>query len=299
MHKYISEVEDQTKGYRYGPVEKIETKKLKPNREEIIPKIEENKNNISITRNLFMSPYGLLEDNSNLNDAESAAKKIRIAKLLKSNHNLANLDNASQSAEETGEELDLKAEPDNDFTLDPVKDIEFGFEKPKFRQSTASTTSTSTPAAVAGASTSTGNNYSKKKTPEWQKNLAPDEVNRISAFASLPPSSLFDKVKEIQNFSFQIGLDEQREMMRAKVLGVFSPDGLTIIDGCSAHKMANDQAYHFIGENLGGFPSPANEVNECEDDEKANDGTARNVQVENVLPLVKRKTIQYNNTGFI
>lgn len=276
----------------------------KPNGEEIIPKVVEDKK-ISIKRTLHMTPYGLLEEgNSNPSDTESAIKKQKIAKLLKSNNNLASMDTASLAGDEAGE-LELKGEPDNDFTLDPSKDIEYGFEKPKLRQTPPSSSSTTTSSSSSTASSLLQNNYSKKKVPEWQKNLAPDEVNRILSFGTLTAASLLDKVKEIQNYAFQVGLEEQSEMMRAKCLGVFSPGGPTFFDvGGVGNRMASNLGYHFIGENLGGFPPSDIEVNiggvgGGGDDSKSNDAGGGDHNGDNVLPLVKRKAVMFSSAYII
>ncbi|XP_054153723.1 protein lin-52 homolog [Oppia nitens] len=60
----------------------------------------------------------------------------------------------------------------------------------------------------------------KSQTSEWLTDLDPDDINMLHGFGSLTASALLEKVKELQNLSYQLGLEEAREMTRGKFLNV-------------------------------------------------------------------------------
>lgn len=221
VDKFLSEFPSHLGGYRASLSEN--NNKESENSESQAEKISK------FSKTLLMTPYGLTaEKNSKTLEEQSPIKKMK-TKLFPDVKSVNNGD----------PELELKTENENDFTLDPIKDIEFGFEKPKHR------------AALAASHT-----YGKreKKMPEWQKKLAPEEVDRIQAFGCLNATTLLEKVKEIQNFAFQLGIEEQREMMRAKCLQIF-PSGVAKIN--KSTKLSDEHC--FFGERLGGLPMVGDE----------------------------------------
>ncbi|RWS29587.1 protein lin-52-like isoform X2 [Leptotrombidium deliense] len=68
----------------------------------------------------------------------------------------------------------------------------------------------------------------KQTTPEWLQEYTEDDINMLHGFGSLTAMALIDKVKELQDLSFQLGLEEDREMTRAKFLNVLSADDSTV-----------------------------------------------------------------------
>lgn len=59
-----------------------------------------------------------------------------------------------------------------------------------------------------------------KELPEWLHDQ--DDVNMLHGFGSLTSVALLEKVKELQDLAFQLGLEESREMTRGKFLGVLT-----------------------------------------------------------------------------
>jgi hypothetical protein len=57
-------------------------------------------------------------------------------------------------------------------------------------------------------------------SPEWLRDLDQEDINMLHGFGSLTASALLEKVKELQNLSYQLGLEEAREMTRGKFLNV-------------------------------------------------------------------------------
>jgi len=53
----------------------------------------------------------------------------------------------------------------------------------------------------------------------------------LYGYGSLTTSALLDKVKEIQNLAYQLGLEEEREMARARFLNV--------LGHCSTNEIVN------------------------------------------------------------
>ncbi|XP_053202119.1 protein lin-52 homolog [Panonychus citri] len=64
----------------------------------------------------------------------------------------------------------------------------------------------------------------KQETPEWLRELDQDDINMLHGFGSLTTFALLDRVKELQDLSFQLGLEESREMTRGRFLGVLSSE---------------------------------------------------------------------------
>ena len=61
---------------------------------------------------------------------------------------------------------------------------------------------------------------SNNTSSEWLTDLDQDDINMLHGFGSLTASALLEKVKELQNLSYQLGLEEAREMTRGKFLNV-------------------------------------------------------------------------------
>lgn len=60
----------------------------------------------------------------------------------------------------------------------------------------------------------------KTNIPPWQQGLEEEEIAMLYGYGSLTTSALLEKVKEIQNLAYQLGLEEEREMARARFLNV-------------------------------------------------------------------------------
>lgn len=45
----------------------------------------------------------------------------------------------------------------------------------------------------------------KQETPEWLRDLDQDDINMLHGFGSLTSFALLDRVKELQDLSFQLG----------------------------------------------------------------------------------------------
>jgi len=56
--------------------------------------------------------------------------------------------------------------------------------------------------------------------PEWLRDLDQDDINTLHGFGSLTMTALLDKVKELQNLAFQLGLEEAHEMNRGRFLNI-------------------------------------------------------------------------------
>lgn len=63
---------------------------------------------------------------------------------------------------------------------------------------------------------------SAKETAEWLADDQ-DDINMLHGFGSLTSIALLDKVKELHDLAFQLGLEESREMTRGKFLDVLAP----------------------------------------------------------------------------
>ncbi|KAL5008596.1 hypothetical protein ScPMuIL_014177 [Solemya velum] len=56
--------------------------------------------------------------------------------------------------------------------------------------------------------------------PKWLADLENDDINLLQEFGSLTTSQLMEKVRGLQNLSYQLGLEEAREMTRGKFLNI-------------------------------------------------------------------------------
>uniref|UniRef100_H2XNY2 Protein lin-52 homolog n=1 Tax=Ciona intestinalis TaxID=7719 RepID=H2XNY2_CIOIN len=47
-----------------------------------------------------------------------------------------------------------------------------------------------------------------------------DDIDMLQEFGNLTTTNLMEKVRELQNLAYQLGLDESREMTRGKLLNI-------------------------------------------------------------------------------
>ncbi|XP_027203371.2 uncharacterized protein LOC113797191 [Dermatophagoides pteronyssinus] len=66
------------------------------------------------------------------------------------------------------------------------------------------------------------NNNNNDNKPEWQKGFNDEEISMLYGYGSLTSSALLDKVREIQNLSYQLGLEEESEIARARYLNILN-----------------------------------------------------------------------------
>ncbi|XP_030569626.1 protein lin-52 homolog isoform X2 [Drosophila novamexicana] len=57
--------------------------------------------------------------------------------------------------------------------------------------------------------------------------LSSNNMASINQFARLPPEQLVEKIKEMHDQIYKLGLRESKEMTRGKLLGIFDRDRLT------------------------------------------------------------------------
>ncbi|CAM5999081.1 unnamed protein product [Sphagnum balticum] len=69
--------------------------------------------------------------------------------------------------------------------------------------------------------------HEQRQAPEWLRDLDQDDINMLHGFGSLTASALLEKVKELQNLAYQLGLEEEREMTRAKFLNVLHKSNIS------------------------------------------------------------------------
>jgi len=55
--------------------------------------------------------------------------------------------------------------------------------------------------------------------PQWSGELE-DDIDMLQEFGSLTTAGLMEKVRDLQNLAYQLGLDESREMTRGKFLNI-------------------------------------------------------------------------------
>ncbi|GFY16594.1 protein lin-52 homolog [Trichonephila clavipes] len=56
--------------------------------------------------------------------------------------------------------------------------------------------------------------------PEWLKNLDHEDISVLHGFGSLTAAALLEKVRDLQNLAYQLGLEEAKEMTRGRFLGI-------------------------------------------------------------------------------
>ncbi|CAK8680343.1 unnamed protein product [Clavelina lepadiformis] len=56
-------------------------------------------------------------------------------------------------------------------------------------------------------------------SPHWSGEVE-DDIDMLQEFGSLTTASLMEKVRDLQNLAYQLGLDESREMTRGKFLNI-------------------------------------------------------------------------------
>ncbi|ELT95270.1 hypothetical protein CAPTEDRAFT_182255 [Capitella teleta] len=76
------------------------------------------------------------------------------------------------------------------------------------------------PEAIPGVSDFAALNTPDSSPPKWLSDLEKDDTEMIQEFASLTPSQLLEKIRSLQNLSYQLGLEEAHEMTRGKFLDI-------------------------------------------------------------------------------
>lgn len=64
--------------------------------------------------------------------------------------------------------------------------------------------------------------HSRKSIPKW--NLDEDGLVMLQELGSLTASALLEKVKDLQNLAYKLGVEEAREMTRGRMLDVLRKD---------------------------------------------------------------------------
>ncbi|XP_046914275.2 uncharacterized protein LOC124495013 [Dermatophagoides farinae] len=77
----------------------------------------------------------------------------------------------------------------------------------------------------ANTKSSNNQNNNNNNRPEWQKGFDEEELSMLYGYGSLTASALLDKVKEIQNLAYQLGLEEESEIARARYLNILNEHG--------------------------------------------------------------------------
>ncbi|XP_071963686.1 protein lin-52 homolog [Antedon mediterranea] len=57
-------------------------------------------------------------------------------------------------------------------------------------------------------------------SPPWEADLEQNDIDMLTELGSLTTKNLMEKVRDLQNLAYQLGLDESREMTRGKLLNV-------------------------------------------------------------------------------
>lgn len=60
---------------------------------------------------------------------------------------------------------------------------------------------------------------SPNSPPKWAGE-AEDDITMLQEFGSLTTAGLMEKIRDLQNLAYQLGLDESREMTRGKFLNI-------------------------------------------------------------------------------
>ncbi|XP_054710362.1 protein lin-52 homolog [Uloborus diversus] len=69
-------------------------------------------------------------------------------------------------------------------------------------------------------SLSLGSCADKPSQAEWLKDLDHEDISILQGFGSLTAAALLEKVRDLQNLAYQLGLEEAKEMTRGRFLGV-------------------------------------------------------------------------------
>jgi hypothetical protein len=59
---------------------------------------------------------------------------------------------------------------------------------------------------------------------EWTAEFTSEETGVVYSLASLSESAILDRIREYNNVSYQLGLEESHEMTRGNLLHIFDPD---------------------------------------------------------------------------
>lgn len=57
---------------------------------------------------------------------------------------------------------------------------------------------------------------------KWMSELEKDDIDLLQEFGSLTTANLLEKVRDLQNHAYQLGLEESKEMTRGKFLNILS-----------------------------------------------------------------------------
>ncbi|KAF6022857.1 lin52 [Bugula neritina] len=74
-------------------------------------------------------------------------------------------------------------------------------------------------AAMGGLSNSYPGSSASNK-PKWMNELETEDISMVQELGNLTPAQLLDKVRQLQNLAYQLGLDEAHEMTRGKFLNI-------------------------------------------------------------------------------
>lgn len=58
------------------------------------------------------------------------------------------------------------------------------------------------------------------KQPEWLKDLDLEDIGVLHGFGSLTAAALLEKVRDLRNLAYQLGLEESKEMTRGSLIGI-------------------------------------------------------------------------------
>jgi len=58
--------------------------------------------------------------------------------------------------------------------------------------------------------------------PKWLAIIDKEDLDMLQEFGSLSPAQLVEKIRGLQELSFQLGLEEAHEMVRGKFLNILS-----------------------------------------------------------------------------
>lgn len=64
-----------------------------------------------------------------------------------------------------------------------------------------------------------------ERPPAWAQGLSQEDINSMHQLGALSPVGLIAEIKKLYDQSYQLGLEEAREMTRGKYLNIFSQMG--------------------------------------------------------------------------
>jgi len=78
------------------------------------------------------------------------------------------------------------------------------------------------PEQIPGVSDFAYNNAPDVTPPKWLASINKEDPDMLQEFGSLSPAQLVEKVRGLQELSFQLGLEEAHEMVRGKFLNILT-----------------------------------------------------------------------------